>query len=165
MTNLGSATSKGFDVASTVKVTDGLTLNAGVSYVDAAYDETIRSGTRTLIKEGQRVADSPWSASVSALYEFQAIGRDAYARVDYQYRSPGKTPPVEITSLATPTPKLSFASLRAGVKVNEADVSLYVDNVFNAHPETISHESASSPLYLGLTSRPRTVGMTVSSRF
>lgn len=165
MTNLGSATSKGFDVASTIKAAPGLTLNLGVSYVDASYDETIRSGTRTLIKAGQRVADSPWSASASALYEFQVAGREAFARVDYQYRSQGKTPPVEITSLATPTPELSFASVRAGVKVRDADVSLYVDNVFNAHPQSISHESASSPLYLGLTSRPRTTGVTVSSRF
>ena len=56
--------------------------------------------------------------------------------------------------------------LRAGVRWNGWDGSLFINNVFNSLPELVhQHDTVPSTLYFDRTWRPRTIGMTVNYRY
>ncbi|HXC22513.1 MAG TPA: hypothetical protein VNV13_13590, partial [Steroidobacteraceae bacterium] len=67
-----------------------------------------------------------------------------------------------------------FASLRAGTKIGDWGVSLFMDNVFDSHTilnynhQTNSYSDAgellASPAYRYISYRPRTIGITAVFR-
>ena len=58
-----------------------------------------------------------------------------------------------------------LVNLRAGMRFGAWDISAYVDNVLNAHPELSRfHETRTSPLYYITTFQPRTFGLTATLR-
>lgn len=167
ITNVGSATSRGVDFAASLKL-GGLSLNGGVGYVDATYDDTLVVGTSTIVTEGQRIARSPWSASASGQYDFPIGNVDGYARVNYQFRSAGSQTPSIVIGYdgAIPgDPATHFVGIRAGVRTSTVNLSVFVDNVFNELPNYLSRQFRSSDLFYGSTVRPRTAGITVTSNF
>jgi outer membrane receptor protein involved in Fe transport len=177
--NLGSATSKGFDVQADIQATDNLNLTLALGYTDATYDESVRGGpaaTANLISDGDHIPGAPWSGAVAAQYHFAAFGgRDSYVRGDYQYtgkqsyRTPGNNPSngTYVANNVFVPPETNLLSLRAGTKWSTGlDVSLFVNNVFDKHT-LLSQTAAAGPVLLlqQSTLRPRTYGLTAMYRY
>jgi iron complex outermembrane recepter protein len=174
--NLGSAVSKGFDLQTSFNVTDNFSLSAAVGYNDAEFKETVKAGPRAalnLVSEGDKIPGAPWTATLSAQYNFQLMSRSAYVRGDYEFRSRG---PRRISSLNPanggnnlniPTvPETNFVSMRAGMDIGKADLSIFVRNLFDANPR-LSRATSPGPIpnYAGTTFTPRTIGATATFRY
>ena len=174
--NLGSATSKGFDIAFNAAVADGLTFGGQVGYVDAKFDETVRSGPAAplnLVTDGNAIALNPWQVSLYGQQEFDIADNEGYVRFDYRFQSKqtdataGRDPSNGGADLTLPgRQELHLLSLRTGVKMDFFDVSLFVNNVFNTHKTLFrQHDTQASPLYRATTVRPRTAGITLTARY
>ena len=174
--NLGSATSKGFDLAFNALVTDSLTVGGQVGYVDAKFDETVRSGPAAplnLVTEGNAIAVNPWQVSLYGQQEFDLFDNDGFVRFDYRFQSkqtdatPALDPRNGGSDLTLPgRPELHLLSLRTGVQTDFLNVSLFVNNVFNTHKTLFrQHDTQASPLYRSTTVRPRTAGITLTARY
>ncbi|WP_395670583.1 TonB-dependent receptor [Phenylobacterium sp.] len=173
--NLGEATSKGFELESTLVVTDGLTVGLAAGYNNIEYDETIRllGAPEDLVREGHTLGGSPWTVSANVSYDFDARGIPAYFRGDYTYRSVNKalTPQRDPTfsRLYDPTvvlgPSFHDVRLRAGVRLdNGADVSVFVNNLLNRTRVGFGG-SRLGPLDEFIAPRPRTMGVTATYRY
>ena len=65
------------------------------------------------------------------------------------------------TSLAT-----TQVSLRTGITHENWEFNLFVDNLFDAHPQlSLAHQDQFTELYTAETLRPRTIGLTASYRY
>jgi outer membrane receptor protein involved in Fe transport len=183
--NLGQAVSKGFDFQAQYQVLDSLTLDLSAGYTDACYTSNTYSADGTpLVVSGDGVGGSngsgsgsafisPWTVTLGGEYDFAAFGYDAYFRADDEYASKNDWP------LATQNPAsesydknlvadpaTNQVSWRAGMIVGTWDVSLFMDNVFNAHPRLdLNHQDAATLLYEASTLRPRTTGVTLTVRY
>jgi hypothetical protein len=62
-----------------------------------------------------------------------------------------------------------LVKLRAAVELSQWEIAAFVDNATNAHPQMmrahVSHTYGYTPDYLGVTTRPRTFGLTANYRF
>jgi outer membrane receptor protein involved in Fe transport len=174
--NLGSATSKGFDIALQAAVTDDLTLGAQVGYVKAEFNETVRAGPTAplnLVTEGNDIALNPWQVNLNGQYNYPVLGQQGYSRFDYRFQGeqtatiPSRDPRNGGSDLTLPgRQELHLLSLRSGVRTDLFDVSLFVNNVFNTHKTLFrQHDLATSPLYRATTVRPRTGGITLTARY
>jgi iron complex outermembrane receptor protein len=174
--NLGSATSKGFDIAFSAMVTDDLTLGGQVGYVNAKFDETIVAGpaaTRSLVTEGNAIALNPWQINLHGQYDYGLFGEDGYTRFDYNFQSRQHNPTPGLDPrnggadlLLLPRQELHQLGLRTGVRTDIVDLSLFVDNVFNTHQTLFrQRDTQASPLFRSTTVRPRTFGVTALARY
>lgn len=167
--NLGSATSKGVDFSAQVELGDHFTLTAAVGYVDAQYEQTFRSGSSTIVAKGDRIGGSPWTVALSGTYRRKVLGdHDGYVRLDYDFkgRGPRANPVVSSFDPAIPPhPITKLLNLRAGVKVEAVDVSVFANNLLNSHPQDLTHDALGSPLFYASTLRPRTIGITATYRY
>lgn len=170
--NLGSAKSKGFDVQLQGEVIDGLMLSAAVAYNHTSFDEATVFGGRTLFTQGAAIpgAGSPWNVTLGGQYDFPVGSSDAYIRSDYTYQSAfrrtGATDPgtVSYDHMLIPRAATHMVNLRAGVKVDKVDISLFVNNVLNASPSLGLQRTNNQPVFTDYSFRPRTVGLTASFR-
>jgi len=192
-TNVGNASSKGFDVQADWVATDSLSFESAIGYTRATYkqDASLVPGGAPIAKAGDAVvgdsltASPPWTITLGALYEFTAFDRQSYFRLDYTYQSkshlltaaedPGVSPTVFDRFAYTP-PATTFVTLRTGVKFKGWDVSAFVDNLFDTHPllppgGPNSHSDADPQANSGqgvlirnYTFRPRTIGVTAIFR-
>lgn len=65
-----------------------------------------------------------------------------------------------------PDPATNMVNFRAGVRFMHLDLSLFLNNALNAHPQlSLEHTNPGDPRYQAVTFRPLTVGLTVSVRF
>jgi iron complex outermembrane receptor protein len=178
VTNLGSATTKGFDFQVEAEPVDNLVLTVSFGYTNAKFDQTVQGGpaaATNLVTKGDHIVGSPWTGAFSAQYNFMAFGEhDSYARIDYQYQSgqSGITPGTDVANgtfnpnNVFQVPETNLVSVRIGSKLADLDLSLFANNLLNSH--TIL--SRSSPpgavlLYQMTTFRPRTVGVTAIYRY
>jgi outer membrane receptor protein involved in Fe transport len=174
--NLGSATSKGFDLQASYNVTSNFSINGSVGYNHAEFKETVKGGPRAalnLVTEGDRIAGSPWTATISAQYDFDLMSRRAYIRGDYDYhsRQPGRLVGLNSANGGAnlnllPAPEYHFMSLRGGVELGDANVSVFVRNLFDTNPR-LARATTPGPIpnYTGVTLAPRTIGATVTYRY
>ncbi len=193
--NLGNAVSKGFDLQADFQLTDGLSLESSFGYTDARYTTTTYLGTPgsgpPVVVAGDAVAGPngigtgysipPYSIATGLEYKFRAFEHESFVRGDYEYIAGDKwahpaqdpnTASYDPTSL--PTERETFASLRAGTKLGDWSVSLFMDNVFDSHTilnynhQTPSYSDAgvllASPAYRYISYRPRTIGITAVFR-
>jgi outer membrane receptor protein involved in Fe transport len=180
--NAGSAVSKGFDVDATLNVTDRFQLTAAAGYNFAKFKDNVpnpASPGTNLVSAGDRIQGAPWTVALSGRYEFPLLSHDGYFRADYQYLSAG---PKQVSSqnpanggsfnpLIPRLPSSETLNLRLGATTDVLDVSLFVNNVFNVHPQTSLNPSiavfaGNNPLlFQATTLRPRTFGLTVSGRY
>lgn len=178
--NLGKARSQGLDLQADLALTRSFVAGIAVGYNDARYSETVRTVAGVpLVSDGDHIVGWPWTVGVSAQYTFHAWNaHDAYLRADYQYQSgqsdrvPGNNPlnggylPWATFEL----PQTSQLSLRAGVKLDALDISLFGNNLTNNHAILSSAASSNFGIPGGLvgynqsTFRPRTIGITASYR-
>ncbi|HEY3851582.1 MAG TPA: TonB-dependent receptor [Steroidobacteraceae bacterium] len=193
--NLGNAVSKGFDLQADFRLTDALSLESSFGYTDARYTTTtylgpVKTGAPVVVA-GDAVAGAngigtgysipPYSIALGLEYKFRAFEHESFVRGDWEYIAGDKwahptqdpnTASYDPTSL--PTERESFASLRAGTKLGDWAVSLFMDNVFDSHTilnynhQTNSYSDAgvllASPAYRYISYRPRTIGVTVVFR-
>ncbi|KUR74582.1 TonB-dependent receptor [Novosphingobium sp. Fuku2-ISO-50] len=167
--NLGKAKSNGFDAQITIRPFDGFTLEGAIGYTSATFTQTIPY----LVQKGDHIDTQPWSGTVGATYE-RALSSAAqsYARVDYTYHSRSSTTPLLDTAnggydaAAVPAPQTQLVNLRAGVRFGRADVSAFVNNLFNSRPLLTRYsEVLGNSVHRDFTFRPMTAGLTATYRY
>jgi iron complex outermembrane recepter protein len=180
--NAGEAVSKGFDFSVGAQLSDSFSLNLAGGYTDAKLDETIFGSRntsttpptpRTIVSKGDSLGVPAFTLSAGAQYDGTLMGRDVYVRADYAYTSKvsGLTPGRNPANVLVYDPDLvrddavNLVSLRTGMKIGDADVSVFVDNLLDEAP-TISryHEAIGIDAFFQTTVRPRTFGLTVTYR-
>jgi outer membrane receptor protein involved in Fe transport len=170
--NLGSATSKGVELSLFVRPTSELTFTGQASYTDATFDNTIKSnGSEVFVSGGDTLGTPPLIVAVTGRYQHRFIDTMTnYFQTQIEYRSHNEGRSI-VQDPATPSydPNIPLPSavtlvgLRLGGLIDNIDASLFVTNLFDAHPEISRfHAYPGDPLYLGRTERPRTVGVTVT---
>jgi iron complex outermembrane receptor protein len=177
--NLGSATSKGFDLQADIAPTRGLTLGIALGYNKATYDQSLLSppnpvtGIRpVVVAKGDSLGNAPFTLSATAQYDFVVHSREAYLRGEYAYssRQTIPTPSQDSTTSAfnpsdTKRPETNLVTARLGVKVDKVDLSLFGDNILDSRPQLSRGGSTLNTIYTNLTFRPRTIGVTGAVRF
>ncbi len=168
--NFGSAKIDGIDLALSARPVDGLTLTSSVSYINARYVSELKNAVGEVIRQkGEPLDVAPWSVHLSGQYEFPVGTKEAYLRGDFTYTSHDDTP-LDVTSpLVDPAipraPSSSQLDLRAGLRFDDVDVSLFATNLFNAHPFLGQvHSTLADPNLRSVTFRPRTLGLTATLR-
>jgi hypothetical protein len=64
-----------------------------------------------------------------------------------------------------PNPQKNIVRLRGEATFGNTSVALFVDNLFNSHPQLdLSHQDSNTLLFEATALRPRTVGITVTYR-
>jgi outer membrane receptor protein involved in Fe transport len=174
--NLGDAESKGFDLQGEWLVTDALDLDFSLGYTDAHFTTNAATGPApgapTLAVKGDRLPGSPWTFSVGAQYNANVWNHDSFLRLDYEFasREIGVTPARDPANSLydgglVGEPETNVVTLRAGTTLGDFNVSIFADNLLNAHPRLdLSHQDSDTILYEARTLRPRTIGLTATYR-
>ena len=176
--NLGEAESKGIDLRTEIKLSDALLVGATFGLTDAYYTQTVKLAPQALsiVQDGDHLVGSPWTVALFARADFRLLALDSYARADFQYAAkqteigPNQDPLNGQYGLWYPNfPAQSYTSLRAGVKWQNFDLSLFAQNLFDTRPRrTVNQDVASptggTPLLYVISWRPRTVGVTLTIR-
>jgi len=178
--NLGNARSTGFDVALRYSLTDNFQLSGTLGYNKTEYaNDALSQGGVILVSEGSSVAGAvtPWMGSLSGQYFYEVTGGyEGYVRADIAYRSEeseeGQTDPdnPRYNPDLSPTASYTTVNVRAGIQINDIDISLFVDNLtnqdvmFNAQNYSV-FSGATRQVWTASTLRPRTVGVFVSYRY
>lgn len=171
--NVGDATSKGGDLLVQLHPMDGLSLGAAIAYTKTSFDEATIVGGRTLYSKGSAIPGSgaPWTVTLSGQYDFPVAANEGYVRGDYTYNSryprTGVTDPVATSYdlMIPPRGETHQVNARVGIRFDELDVSVFADNLLNAHPSIGLSRSNRTPIYTDETFRPRTIGVTAAYRF
>jgi outer membrane receptor protein involved in Fe transport len=194
--NLGKAKSEGGDIDVLYKPIEALTLDLAAAYTDArltktscagtlAYNGTTCAGTvggmattaAPIASNGDALLGAPWTITASAEYHFPAWEEKLpYFRLDYLHSTAqksllqGQDPNNALYDTTLPgLPIVNNLSARAGLRFNGVDLSLYGNNLTNAHPLMFeARDIAYTPtdsLYFGRGVRPRTIGITATYRY
>jgi outer membrane receptor protein involved in Fe transport len=182
--NLGRVRSSGGDLEIQFRPTIDLQLGLTAAYVDARYTATVCAGqvactgngaaALPVVSTGDRLPGAPWTVAISGEYVLPPL-HDArpYVRVDAQLAT------AQTASLANqdpnngvsdPTipglPQFTTVALRGGVRLSGVDLSLFAQNLTNAHPVLFrSRDTTASTLYYERSLQPRTLGITCTYRF
>jgi len=184
--NMGTATSKGFDVEIQGKPTKALTLSAAIGYDHAEYTQTVNnagwglgSPTQYLVKAGDALPTPKWTSTFGAEYgwRLESVG-PAYVRADYQFASGYYRLGSAGTQGYDPTMRdvnaLHMLNLRTGVKSGAWDYSLFIKNAMNERTEmsrfrgftqSALPNTGGSQYYFGTALAPRMVGVSANYRF
>jgi outer membrane receptor protein involved in Fe transport len=189
--NLGSVTGKGGDIEVNWRATPDLTLGFMAAYTDSSYDSDVPLGPYLkIVTKGDHLLASPWNMDLNAEYVWNGVARRPYVRLDYQYATaqnslvpyinPANAP------LSDPTlpglPEIRVLDIRAGLRFDALDLSLFVHNALNYHtPLFVSRDLATTAAngYTSATGQevnfdtnyfarglpPRTYGLTALYRF
>lgn len=170
--NLGKATSKGFDWQIEALLMEGLKVGLSVGYTDARNATTIVVGGNNVVADGQQVNNfaAPWIVVPTIEYTFPiATGRDAYIRLDdtYHSRNPGPYQPTTNTASPTynpyflPNPGYNQLNMHVGMTWSGWDLSVYALNVSNNLPMLYNNALNIFTFYgATFTLQPRTLGVT-----
>jgi iron complex outermembrane recepter protein len=138
-----------------------------------------------LVTAGDHLPASPWNISSSLEYVFNKMEKKPYLRLDYQYATAqnSEVPYLDPSNHpnADPTlpglPEIHILSVRAGVRFNGMDLSLFAQNALNYHtPIFVSRDLATTALngypgnnfdtnYFGRGYAPLTYGATLTYRY
>lgn len=182
--NLGTVRSEGGELHVLSRPVESLQLELTAAYTEAKYTHTICGGTAActgpgaptapIVSAGDQLAGAPWTITASSEYTLPAMfGRDPYIRVDYHYTTRQtahlvNTDPANGSSDPTlpGLPVTSLLGMRAGFRWSGLDVSLFAHNLTNSHPLLFeSRDVTFEDLYFARSSRPRTIGATLSYRY
>jgi iron complex outermembrane receptor protein len=173
--NLGSANSDGFDLSISARPFEALLVSVSGGYNRSRFEETIVRGGVVLAEKGGIVSDAPpWQVTTTVEYAMPLQTGSAYVRGIDQYasRNNGRYSKLEnpLTSGFDPAGQRNegfhSVSLRLGWRKESFDLSLFADNLFNAHPQLnyVSNAFPTDTTYYANTLRPRTVGLTLTAR-
>lgn len=173
--NLGKARSRGFDLQATLRPTQSLTIDGSVGYTHTRYTEnaSLSPTGAIVVKSGDAIEGSPWTVALGAQYNFPLGRHDGYIRGDAEYKSRLKAPTTERDPLSANYDRAliapaayTFVSARAGAVLGKANVSLFVDNLFDVAPQLgYQHQDSNTLLFENNTVRPRTIGLTFIYRY
>ena len=191
--NLGKAKSEGGNIDVLYRPIEALTLDLQAAYTDARLTKTSCAGSAAfngtacpgangttvapIASNGDALLGAPWTFTSSAEYKFvEWEGRTPYLRLDYQHATAqksllqGQDPNNALYDTTLPgLPIVNNLSARAGLRFNGIDLSVYGNNLTNAHPLMFeARDIAYTPtdtLYFGRGTRPRTIGLTGTYRF
>ncbi|MFO1401798.1 MAG: TonB-dependent receptor [Steroidobacteraceae bacterium] len=174
--NLGAAESRGFDLQAAWRPNRALTLGGTLGYTDARFTRTVQlqPSVQSIVRDGDHLAVAPWMLAAYGQFDFRLRGHSAYLRADYQYAArqragvPEQDPANGSYALwFEGVPRQSQVALRAGLQWAGLDLSLFVQNLFDARPrlgatQDIATPQGGTPLFYVITARPRTVGLTLT---
>lgn len=173
--NIGGARSRGFDLQISIKASDRLQLSGSVGYVDAKFTKTVRVNNVLFARKGDALEGSPWQLIGNVDYTIPAFDNgEMYMHTDARYNSRNNG---LLASRDDPTasgfdpalqfdPAITEVNLRAGIRLGNVDASVFANNLFDTSPLLgKSHDTQMSPLFYYSTTRPRTIGLTVSYRY
>jgi outer membrane receptor protein involved in Fe transport len=177
--NLGNAVSKGFDFQGQWQVTHNFELETTVGYTDAEFStdavQQLDSGPLVLAKKGDALDVAPWTVTLGGQYNFTVSEHEAFVRADYEFSSKRTRPiPAEDPNIdpsfydpgLRPDPATNQVSARAGINFANWDLAIFVENLFNAHPQLdLNHQDQFTVLYEATTFRPRTIGLAASYKY
>lgn len=182
--NGGNAEVKGFEMALSARPVDALNVGVNVSYINSTYTTPIlvnpttnlagiRTNTSTSV--GDALVATPWIVTANAQYEYQALKRLGYTRLDFEFRGGLKlTPTINRANSGYDShnlvpPSYSFLTLRSGLKFadDKVDVSLFVQNLTNIRPRIYSRFERRNVYDITKfsTFTPRTFGITATVRY
>ncbi len=175
-TNVGNAISEGFDLQADWSVDSHLVINLAAGYTDAKYSSNAFDPTSPgslLAKKGDSLDVVPWTLTLGAQYDFQIDDDDAFVRADYEFSSRRHRPTNEEDPATEyydaglkPDPATSLVQLRAGITHGSWEYNIFMDNVFDAHPQlTLAHQDQYTQLYTAESFRPRTTGLTATYKY
>ena len=174
--NLGAVASDGFELEGSWRVTSDLEFNLAVGADNARFtkDGKATPTADPVALKGETIGGPPLTVTIGGTYNFDLFDRRAYIHFDDEYaaKNDKNTPMTDPqngsaydSNLSRP-PATNFASLRVGLKLERWDVSLFADNLFNAHPQLTNFDvTGSAPLVFGTTYRPLTIGVTGVYRY
>ncbi len=169
--NLGTATSRGFDLQAQWAVGGGLILSGTAGFTDARYSKSVYDKNNILAKAGDSLATPEWSATLAAEYNFTIDAEtDGYARFNYQFSGPYYRTGSDQTFSYEPNtrnaPATHYVTARVGLKRDGWDVAGFIDNLLNSRTSLYRYQDTEfSPGLRDLTFRPITVGMTAEYKF
>ena len=197
--NLGKAKIEGGQVEVLYRPLAALTFDLTAAYTDARLTKTSCAGTLTfngsscggtdpatglpitgiapIASNGNALLGAPWSFTASSEYHFpEWQGRTPYARLDFQHSTaqksllPGQDQNNALYDTTIPgLPVVNNLSARAGMRFSGLDLSVYANNLTNAHPLMFESRdiayNATDTLYFGRGVRPRTIGLTATYRY
>lgn len=173
--NLGSAKSDGFDLAISARPIEALYLSLSGGYNRSRFAETIVRGGVVLAEKGGIVSDSPpWQVTTTVEFSQPLSRGHAYVRGIDQYASRNNglyskhdTPAASgFDPAGQRNDGYHLTSLRVGWRDETFDLSVFADNLFNAHPQLnyVSNAFPTDTTYYANTLRPRTIGLTLTAR-
>jgi len=187
-TNMGSAVAKGGDAQIEWSPVERISFDLSIGFTDARLVEDAGGGV--VAKAGDAVvgesgtATPPWTISLGGQYDFNAFNRKSFVRFDAEHQTqshfmtPAEDPGATgVYDSYTYTPKATtFVSMRAGTTFDKWNVSAFIDNLFDSHPQlppsSYPHSDVDpynanppTPLIRNYTFRPRTIGLTSTYRF
>jgi outer membrane receptor protein involved in Fe transport len=178
--NFSNATSQGFDASFQVSPMRGLSVMTTWGYNRSRFGaDGVSPGGVMVVKKDGVVPNSPpsWVYSVSGQYDFRVMGDTRmYLRADWSGNSRqnrvGQTDPNAPNYNPDLSPVASYSQLNArfGIDLFGADVSLFANNLTNAHPDlALANNNALTGLKRWLwndqTLRPRTIGLLATYRY
>jgi len=169
--NLGTATSRGFDMQAQWALGDGFVISGSSGLTDARYTSTIIENGNILAKSGDSLATPEWATTLSGEYHFKSWAEtDSYVRLDYQFSgSYYRTGSAETFSYEPDTrdaPATHYVTTRAGITRDGWDASVYINNLLDSRTSLYRYQDTTvSPGLRDLTFRPITVGLTVDYKF
>jgi iron complex outermembrane recepter protein len=173
--NQGQAESKGFDLQAQAELFAGLTIDLALGYSDAQFTKQFDFGTNNpAVLDGTAIGGPEWTLALGAQYDFDAFGRQSFVRVDWQHAAEqdGLTATQDPRIARTYDPDIpippatDYVTMRAGTKLNQVDLAVFVDNLLNSSETLLrAHPNRAAPDYTFTTWRPRTVSLIAGWRF
>ena len=163
--NAGKSYVNGFELQVNAQPTDSLSFNLGATYTDSRLSEDMPSTAQVSGFDGDRIPYTPkWSYAGQVQYEVPfSSAMTGYASTNFNYRGESYT---NFNSLADDYQQLDdyfLVGLRAGVRLEGWDAGIFVDNVTDEVPEIGLRVTGDG--YRVYTTRPRTIGLRVSTHF
>jgi outer membrane receptor protein involved in Fe transport len=172
--NAGAAVSKGFDLHINARPIPQILLGLALGYTDAYYSQTLDVGKSVIVASGDTLGQTPWDLTGTFEYDFTTPGEhQGYARVQEIFHSSNLGPftyqhpdAYDYDPTLIGNPSTNQLNVRVGVVLSGFDISVFANNLLNAHPELgYSHATVVSPVYNAVTFRPLTAGLTGIYRF
>lgn len=187
--NSGNAAAKGGDVQLEFAPTPSLNFELAVGYTNAKFTDDVvfgSTGAALLASKGDAIEGASftpaptWTLALGVQKDFTLMDLKSFVRLDWEYassnraRTASEDPRTSIYDPLYYTPTATnFVSLRAGTTIEKWNVSAFIDNLFDAHPEsppsndphTAIDPNVSPPpsaLIRSYTIRPRTIGVTAT---
>ena len=187
-TNQGEAVAKGADAQIEWAPFDYLNFETSIGYTQARYAEDVAGGI--IAKKGDAVVGEsgtptpPWTISVGGQYDFLALDRKSFVRMDIAYQSHNSSltatedqATAQYSQYAYNPKSYTTVSMRAGTTFNKWNVSAFIDNLLNTHPDIppssypysdadkLNTINPPSSLVRTYTLTPRTIGITATYHY
>ncbi|MCB2114496.1 MAG: TonB-dependent receptor [Parvularculaceae bacterium] len=134
--NAEKATSKGAELGASAYLSDNLTMNFSVGYLDAKYEKFtsyIDGANRVL--DGLTIPNSPkWTLSADAEYRRPITNEwEGFLRAEWNYRDEIRASNSALIRSGFPweVPSFNVVNMRAGVETENYTVTLYAENIFD----------------------------------